>query len=131
MRTQQSVLLPTMLVGIGPLSGYGGGDGTPPPPPPAGYAGTYHCTASGSSEQFDAVLTTASGSFSSCSGTVDVSVAITCTGSISPAGAFEVDKVDANGHTSTNIGTATVDGAGGTLTVPFIAFSAPFSCSRS
>ncbi len=87
-------------------------------PADGSYAGTYVCTSSGGDATITAVLPTATGALSSCSGSVDSqSVAISCTGSITANGTFAVSAIDANGITSTYTGTASASGASGNYSV--------------
>jgi len=107
----------------------------PPPAPAAGdYSGTYHCAATEASDEvFTAVLTTSSGDFSNCSGSVDGgSVILSCTGSISATGAFTSIALDPRGAVSTKTGTVSGSTVTGTFSVPAVGISnANFACTRS
>lgn len=100
--------------------------GTPTPPVTAGFAGTYQCSFSGTdSGTFKFVMSTATGSVSSCSGTSVYSGPFLCSGQINSTGSLNtaftstgaagVGKVSATGVTGSWAGT----GTGGS-----------FSCSR-
>ena len=107
----------------------------PAPAPAAGdYSGTYLCAATQASDEvFTAVLTTPSGNFSSCTGSVDAgSVALVCTGSISAAGAFSAISQDPRGQVSTKTGTVSGSTVTGTFSVPAVGINgATFACTRS
>jgi hypothetical protein len=130
------------LAAAGVMDGCGGGGSSPvtattthqvTPVTVGDYKGTYDCMAiSGSDEKFEAVLPTASGAFSNCSGSVDAgSDLFTCTGSISPTGDLVVNKADGHGVTSTNVGTVTPASISGTFTAPSVNVSGTFSCTHS
>ncbi len=138
MRKEMYVALAAMLVGCGgggsstSTDSTGGDDATPTSL--GQYAGTYHCAAtSGSDEVFVAVLPTPTGTFSTCSGSVDNgSVPITCTGSISATGNFVANKVDVNGVVSTNTGTVAGSAVTGTFSVPAVGvIGATFTCKHT
>jgi len=71
----------------------------------ASYAGTYSCT--GPDVSFTAVLPTANGNFSSCSGLAVKTLAVSCHGSIGSDGTFNVTGTDSEGNALTFVGNAT------------------------
>ena len=70
----------------------------------ASYAGTYTCTSP--DVAFTAVLPTANGNFSSCSGIAIGALAVSCQGSIQADGAFSVAGTDSEGNPLTFVGNA-------------------------
>jgi hypothetical protein len=80
---------------------------------------------------FTAVLPTATGNFSSCSGSVDAGAdPFACTGSISSTGSFLVDTIDNSGIKSNYTGTVIGATVTGTFVVPTLDISGTFSCTR-
>jgi hypothetical protein len=123
------------LLGVALAMGCGGGDvGQAATTPPVNYAGTYTCIWRDGT--LNAVLTTAAGNFSSCNGSATPypgdNRTITCQGSVTADGAFNISGVDNRGITVQWIGTATAT----TVTGTFHAFTAagtstlPFECTR-
>jgi hypothetical protein len=113
--------------------GGGGGDaegGSAATPSPLNYSGTYVCTTLHGA--ITAVLTTAAGSFSSCSGSATPhpgdTRTITCQGSISHDGAFNISGVDSRGILVQYAGTATATNVTGTFYAG--GTSLPFECTR-
>ena len=123
-----SVLVAGFVIGCG-----GGGSAstvTVTPPPNGSYAGTYVCHTLEVDANFTAILTTATGAFSSCSGYVgNQTVKIACTGSITADGTFNASGVDTNGITSTYVGVADETTVTGTFTASAPA-SGDFTCTH-
>jgi hypothetical protein len=83
----------------------------------ASYAGTYTCTSP--NVAFTAVLPTATGAFSSCSGSaVNGQLSVSCRGAIGSDGTFNVTGTDDHGNVLTFDGTATATTACGSETSP-------------
>jgi hypothetical protein len=132
MQTRRIALL-SIVLAAGFVSGCGGGGGddssnSVTPAANGSYAGTYSCANAHNDANLSAILTTATGAFSSCSGDVDKHTAqISCTGSIGADGTFNVAGIDTNGVKSTYVGVADAKTVSGTVTAILTNGSPPVS----
>jgi hypothetical protein len=126
------VLVSVLVAGCG-----GGGSSTSSaavadgPPVDGSFAGTYACASNsvGSDLAFTAVLSTATGVFSSCSGSaLGGVIAIACSGSIAQDGAVSLSGTDSHGNSLSFSGEATATSATGSFSIVPANVTGTFQC---